>query len=145
MDCQLLWFPRWAAEFGKDSKMPEIVEITGIGPALATACAEAGFSSVDEIASAAPADLAVVPGIGETRAVSLITAAQSMLNGAGEPKAEDTTRVKAKDNKKQAKSKAEKSAKAKKKRKKKKKKGKKKNGKNQKKSKKKSSKSKKKK
>ncbi len=98
--------------------MPEIVEITGIGPTLATACAEAGFLRVDEIASAAPAELATVPGIGEIRAVVLINAAQLLLNGAEDPKAESTTRVKAKKIKKQAKTKSEKSKKDKKKQKK---------------------------
>lgn len=96
---------------------------------------------VDEIANAAPAELAAVPGIGEMSAVKLIHAAQSLLNGAAEPKAEDTTRVKAKKNKMQAKAKAEKSRKSKKKQKKNKKKDKKKNGKGKKNSKKKSSKS----
>ncbi|NNJ76284.1 MAG: hypothetical protein HKP56_14140 [Anderseniella sp.] len=113
--------------------MPQIVEITGIGPALAAACAEAGFSRVDEIAGAAPAELATVPGIGEMRAVILINAAQSLLNGAGEPKAEDTKRMKAEKSKKSKKSKkkakAEKPKKGKKKRKKNKQKNKKKNGK----------------
>lgn len=85
--------------------MPEIVEITGIGPTLATACAEAGFSSVDEIAGAAPAELAIVPGIGESRAVRLISAAQALLNGAQDPKSEEAARVKPKKDKKQAKSK----------------------------------------
>ena len=110
--------------------MPQIIEITGIGPALAAACAEAGFSRVDEIAGAAPAELATVPGIGEMRAVILINAAQSLLNGAGEPKAEDTKRMKAKKSKKsKKKAKAEKSKKSKKKQKKNKQKNKKKNGK----------------
>ena len=106
--------------------MPQIIEITGIGPALAAACAEAGFSRVDEIAGAVPADLATVPGIGEMRAVILINAAQSLLNGAGKPTAEDTKRMKAKKSKKsKKKAKAEKPKKGKKKQ----KKNKKKNGK----------------
>lgn len=91
--------------------MPEIVEITGIGPTLATACAEAGFSRVDEIAGAAPAELAIVPGIGESRAVILISAAQSLLNGAQDPKAEEAAAVKPKKGKKQAKAKSKKSKK----------------------------------
>ena len=121
--------------------MPEIVEITGIGPSLAAACAEAGFSRVDEIASAAPAELAAVPGIGEMRAVNLISAAQLLLNGAGKPKAKDAKRVKTKKSKKQAKSKAEKSKKDRKKQKKNMKKNKKKSGKGKKNSRKKNSKS----
>lgn len=94
--------------------MPEIVEITGIGPTLATACAEAGFSRVDEIAGAAPAELAIVPGIGESRAVILISAAQSLLNGAQDPKAEEAAGLKPKKGKKQAKAKSKKSKKDKK-------------------------------
>ncbi len=99
--------------------MPEIVEITGIGPALAKACAKTGFSRVDEIANAAPTELAAVPGIGEMRAAILINAAQSLLNGAGNPTAEDTKRIKAEKSKKKAKTKSGKSKKAKKKQKKK--------------------------
>ena len=121
--------------------MPETVKITGIGPALATACAEAGFSRVDKIARATPAELAVVPGIGEMSAKTLINAARSLLNGAAEPEAQDTKPVKVKKNKNRAKPKVEKSTKGKKKQKKNKKKNKKKNGKSQKKSKKKNSKS----
>ena len=117
--------------------MPEIVEITGIGPRLAAACAEAGFSRVDAIASAAPAELAAVPGIGEMRAVNLISAAQLLLNGAGKPKAKDAKRVKTKKSKRQAKAKTEKSKKDKKKQ----KKNKKKSGKGKKSSRKKNSKS----
>jgi transcription termination factor NusA len=109
--------------------MPEIVEITGIGPALAKACAKTGFSRVDEIANAAPTELAAVPGIGEMRAAILINAAQSLLNGAGNPTAEDTQRIKAEKSKKKAKTKSGKSKKAKKKQKKNKKKNKKKTGK----------------
>ena len=99
--------------------MPEIVEITGIGPALAKACAKTGFSRVDEIANAAPTELAAVPGIGEMRAAILINAAQSLLNGVGNPTAEDTKRIKAEKSKKKAKTKSGKSKKAKKKQKKK--------------------------
>ncbi|MEO9877568.1 MAG: helix-hairpin-helix domain-containing protein [Anderseniella sp.] len=129
--------------------MPEIVEITGIGPTLATACAEAGFSRVDEIAGAAPAELAIVPGIGESRAVILISAAQSLLNGAQDPTAEEAARAKPEKAGKQAKAKSKQSKKDKKNRKKgkknKDKKKNKKNGKSKKSSKKKNSKSKKKK
>ena len=119
--------------------MPEIGKITGIGPALATACAEAGFSRVKKIARATPAELAVVPGIGEMSAKTLIGAAQSLLNGAADPKAQDAKPVKAKKDKKQAKT--GKSNKDKKKAEKNKKKNKKKNAKSQKKQKKKSAKS----
>jgi NAD-dependent DNA ligase len=122
--------------------MPQIVEITGIGPALAAACAQAGFSRVDEIAGAEPTELATVPGIGETRAVILINAAKSLLNGAGAPKAEDTKRMKAEKSKKsKKKAKAEKPKKDKKKQKKNKQKNNKKNGKGKKNSKKNNSKS----
>lgn len=136
-DHQFPWFPTYAAETGKDSKMPEIVNITGIGPALATACAEAGFSGVDKIARATPAELATVPGIGETSAKTLIIAAQSLLNGAAEPNTQAIAPAKPKKKKKKGKINTEKSSKSKKK----KKKNKSKNGKSKKKSKKKKSKS----
>jgi len=91
--------------------MPKIVEITGIGPTLATACVEAGFACVDKIAGATAAELAAVPGIGEMRAKTLINAAQSLLNGTGEIKPTDAASVKAKKNKKRSKNKDEKSPK----------------------------------
>jgi NAD-dependent DNA ligase len=92
-------------EFGKDRNMPKIVDITGIGPTLATACVEAGFECVDRIAGATATELAAVPGIGEMRAKALIDAAQSLLNGAAEPKAEIPAIANAKKNKKQGKGK----------------------------------------
>ena len=59
--------------------MRDVVEIKGVGPVLAKACAEKGYHSVKEIAEAKPCALACVQGIGPARAEHLIGAARSLL------------------------------------------------------------------
>ena len=59
--------------------MPALVEIKGVGPVLAKACAEKGFGSAADIAAAKVGDLAAVPGISEARASLLIEAAKAVL------------------------------------------------------------------
>ena len=61
--------------------MSEIVEIKGVGPVLAKACAGKGYGSVEKIAAAVVVELAVVPGVSEVRAKQLIDAAKTLLNG----------------------------------------------------------------
>ena len=73
--------------------MPEIVEIKGVGPVLAKACAGKGYSSVEKIAAAIVADLAAVPGVSEIRAEQLIGAAKSLLNGASQKNAVSTADI----------------------------------------------------
>lgn len=85
--------------------MSRIVDITGIGPTLATACVEAGFPCVDSIAGATAPELATVPGIGELRAQTLISAAQSLLNGADQAEARGAARPGAEKTKKRIKNK----------------------------------------
>ena len=65
--------------------MPEIVEIKGVGPVLAKACAENGYVSVEKIAAAMVAEFVAVPGVSEARARQLIDAAKVLLNGASSP------------------------------------------------------------
>jgi colicin import membrane protein len=102
---QLNWFPKRTVEFGEDRNLSRIVDITGIGPTLATACIEAGFACVDSIAGATANELATVPGIGELRAQTLISAAQSLLNGADQAEARGAARPGAEKTKKRIKNK----------------------------------------
>ena len=60
--------------------MPELIEIKGIGPALAKACTDNGYGSVETIAAAVLNDLIAVPGINEAKAKLVIAAAQDLLN-----------------------------------------------------------------
>ena len=65
--------------------MPELVEIKGIGPVMAKACAENGYASVEQIAAAMVSEFVAVPGVNEARAKQLIDAAKLVLNGAAAP------------------------------------------------------------
>ena len=49
---------------------------------MAKACTENGYSGVKEVATAAPEELAVVPGISLAKAELLIAAAKTLMNGA---------------------------------------------------------------
>ena len=60
--------------------MPELIEIKGIGPALAKACAAKGYGSVETVAAAVLNDLVAVPGISEAKAKLVIEAARDLLN-----------------------------------------------------------------
>ncbi len=59
--------------------MRDVIEIKGVGPVLAKACAEKGYHSVKKIAEAKPCALACVNGVGPARAQHLIGAARSLL------------------------------------------------------------------
>jgi NAD-dependent DNA ligase len=74
---RLLW-----AEALREICMPEIHDIRGVGPVLASAFAESGYGSVKQVATSSVAELAAVPGVGQARARALISAAQLLLNGA---------------------------------------------------------------
>ncbi len=67
--------------------MRPIVEISGVGQVLAAACAEKGFRTVEDIASAKVADLVAVPGVSTIRANQLIQAAQGLLHCSSRPDA----------------------------------------------------------
>ena len=60
--------------------MPELTEIKGVGPVLAKACADNGYTDVEQIAAAMLHDLVAVPGISEAKAKLVIAAAQDLLN-----------------------------------------------------------------
>lgn len=74
-----------------DGFMIEIIEIRGIGPVLAKACADSGYASVREIAAALSSELMTVHGVSEAKARRLIDAAKALLadqpapNGAAPP------------------------------------------------------------
>lgn len=63
--------------------MTEVGKVTGIGPALATSLAAAGFATAEALAAATPERVSVIPGIGRQRATRLIAAAKALL-GQGE-------------------------------------------------------------
>lgn len=65
--------------------MRRIVEISGVGQVLAAACAEKGFRTVEDVASAKVADLIAVPGVSTIRANQLIQAAQGLLRSSSRP------------------------------------------------------------
>lgn len=67
--------------------MPKLVEISGVGPASEKVLSAAGYGTVEQVAAANAAELAGVSGVGEKRAASLISAAQSLLGKASESKA----------------------------------------------------------
>ena len=59
--------------------MPEITDIKGVGPVLGEAFKKCGFENVEQVAGASVSALAVVPGLGESRAKSMIDAALVLL------------------------------------------------------------------
>jgi Holliday junction resolvasome RuvABC DNA-binding subunit len=64
------------------NQMRETTSIKGVGPVLAKSCADRGYRSAKDIASATVSDLKVVPGINDARARQLIAAAKTLLKGA---------------------------------------------------------------
>jgi len=70
---------------------PVITDITGIGPAAATALSEHGFSSLKALASADVVQVSAVPGFSAARAQKTIAAAAALL-------ASTTTEAVASDN-----------------------------------------------
>lgn len=57
-----------------------ITEVRGIGASTAAVLAKHGFSSAEDLANASIADIAAVPGFGESRAQKIIDAANDRLN-----------------------------------------------------------------
>lgn len=58
--------------------MQGLANLKGVGPALAETLSKNGFTSTDQIAAATPEELTVIPGIGQARALMLITAAKAI-------------------------------------------------------------------
>ncbi|TFF99950.1 MAG: hypothetical protein EU541_03585 [Promethearchaeota archaeon] len=58
----------------------ELARVKGIGPITAERFAKAGITTVEEIVSARPRELAQIKGIGITSAQNLIQNAQELLN-----------------------------------------------------------------
>jgi len=67
----------------EEIKILELEDIPGVGPETAKKLREAGFSTVEAVAVASPAELASVGGITEGNAVKIIQAARRMANIGG--------------------------------------------------------------
>jgi DNA repair protein RadA len=67
----------------EEIKILELEDIPGVGPETAKKLREAGFSTVEAVAVASPAELASVGGITEGNAVKIIQAARKMANIGG--------------------------------------------------------------
>ena len=100
----------------------DLTQVTGIGPAAAAILKTHGFQTIEDLASASPANIMVVPGFGESRANQVITSAKAILSGSGgtnaaksakKESAEDTKKKKGKKKKDKSKKKKEKSKKKK--------------------------------
>jgi len=103
-------------EFREENDVPEIVEIKGVGPVLAKACASEGYGSVEKIAGAMVVELVAVPGVSDVRAKQLIDSANSLLNGGSSARAEfDASTTAAPDDTGVGKAKSKKAKKSKKK------------------------------
>lgn len=71
-------------ETGREEiRILELEDIPGVGPETAKKLREAGFSTVEAVAVASPAELASVGGITEGNAVKIIQAARRMANIGG--------------------------------------------------------------
>jgi len=78
--------------------MSAITDINGIGPVLATAFADKGFTTIEKIATATPEALATVPGISQMRGRAMIDLAKLLLKADGDLKARPTSAPKASKN-----------------------------------------------
>ena len=95
--------------------MSNLTDVTGIGPAMATALAGHGIKSIQNLAAASPDKLIAVRGISAVKAEAIQAAAKDMLStGAAAPAAGDAKKPK-KDKKKDKKKKSKGKKKGKKK------------------------------
>jgi Holliday junction resolvasome RuvABC DNA-binding subunit len=105
--------------------MKSLESVKGIGPYLAKGLAAHGLSSPKALATAAPAEVASIPGIGPARAARLVLAAQAFLaavpeepvtpaEAAADDPPKESKKAQKKDNKKKGDKKKSKSKKAKK-------------------------------
>ena len=71
---------------------PEIIDITGIGPAAAATLDEHGITNLADLANASVEEITTVPGFSEARAVRVLAAATELLAASGiTPSAEEKT------------------------------------------------------
>lgn len=69
---------------------PEIIDITGIGPAAAATLDEHGITNLADLANASVEEITTVPGFSEARAVRVLAAATELLAASGiTPSAEE--------------------------------------------------------
>ncbi len=66
-----------------DDKITMIEELPGVGPATAEKLKDAGFTTIEAIAVASPADLALNADVGESTASKIIIAARSAADVGG--------------------------------------------------------------
>ncbi len=66
-----------------ESKVIDLEDLPGVGPAIAEKLREAGFDSVEMIAVSSPSELSAVADIGEATALKIITAARKMTKIGG--------------------------------------------------------------
>jgi len=96
--------------------MASVLDVKGVGPALAKPLAACGIKTAEDLAAAELADLLVVPGIGQPRAVSLMAAAKAFAGVAPRGSSEASKKSETEPKKKSKKAdKAKKSGKSKKK------------------------------
>ena len=97
--------------------MPKLIDVKGIGPVLAKACAANGFGSVEKIAKAKDTEFSSVPGVSEARAAVIIEAAMALLETSGSTASNAGTEDKTTSKKNRVKNKKDKKDKKKKKKK----------------------------
>ena len=96
--------------------MASILDVSGVGPALAKPLAACGIKTAEDLAVAELAGLLAVPGIGQTRALSLMAAAKAFAGVAPKEPSKAAQRPEAEQKKKSKKAdKAKKSRNSKKK------------------------------
>jgi len=66
-----------------DTKVIDLEDLPGVGPAIAEKLREAGFDSIEMIAVSSPSELSAVADIGEATALKIITAARKLANIGG--------------------------------------------------------------
>lgn len=65
---------------GRKRKMTSILDVRGVGPALAKSLAACGIKTAEDLAAIESINLLAVPKIGQPRAVSLMAAAKALTS-----------------------------------------------------------------
>jgi len=74
---------RKKAEVSVEEKMPDLEDLPSVGPAIAERLREAGFSTIESIAVASPAEISAAAEIGEATAAKIISAARKFAEIGG--------------------------------------------------------------